>query len=266
MGKWCGAILALALAPALAAATPPDIVLPVPPSPPPMPMPPAPAIPTYTLSGNTIFDVVCNKPCVFLVSPPGVVKTPHRDIKAGAEFEKEGTYFDGSTTKTYAGPCTVYFLHPAAGTSGKVYVSVIPVGFSDASQIKSFVLDVNPGPAPPVPPPDPKPPTPPQPVTSFHVLFIYESKDTLTPQQLGVMYGIKVEDWLSVNARGNWRRRDKDAPGEKDATMAALWDAVKPKVTTTPCVAVEVNGKVDIIALDATPDAMIATLNKYLGK
>ncbi len=84
-----------------------------------------------------------------------------------------------------------------------------------------------------------------------------------------MIYGRVVEDWLNANCTdGNkgWRRRDKDAPGENDPKMAALWSAVQPAVTTTPCIAVEVNGKVEIIPTEATTAAMIAKLNTYRGK
>jgi hypothetical protein len=128
-----------------------------------------------------------------------------------------------------------------------------------------------PPPQPPGPGPQPTPgPTPPPgPVTSFHVVVIYESGDTLTANQRAVVYGKAVEDYLNAACTGGaagWRRRDKDSPGELDPTMAALWAAVQPKVTVTPCVAVEVNGKVDLIPLEPTPAAMIAKLKIYRGQ
>ncbi len=124
-------------------------------------------------------------------------------------------------------------------------------------------------PVPPVPPVPPTPPTPtPDPLKSFRVIVIYESAMTLTADQRAVAYGKAVEDWLNANCtegKNGWRRRDKDAPGESDPTMAALWAAVKPAITTTPCIAIERNGKVTIINLDATPARMIETLNAYKG-
>lgn len=130
-----------------------------------------------------------------------------------------------------------------------------------------LVLTVT-GPRPPPIPPDPKPPEPkpPEPLKSFRVILIYESGDTLTAQQNSVIYGKVVEDYLTATCTGGkngWRRRDKDSPGEADTTMAALWAAIKPNVTATPCVAVERNGKVDIIPLEPTPAAMVAKLKAY---
>lgn len=123
---------------------------------------------------------------------------------------------------------------------------------------------VPPGPTPPGPtPPDP---TPPQPVASFRVIVVYESADTLTAEQRGVVYGAAVEKFLTENCTGGaggWRRRDKDAPGDQDKAMAALWDAVKPKVTATPCLAIAVNDKVTLEPLPATPAAAVELLKKY---
>jgi hypothetical protein len=48
--------------------------------------------------------------------------------------------------------------------------------------------------------------------------------------------------------------------------MAAMWNAVKPAVTTVPAIAIEVNGKVEIIPLETTPAAMVQTLKKYRGQ
>lgn len=126
-------------------------------------------------------------------------------------------------------------------------------------------------PVPPdVPPGPPNPPIPPvDPLKTFRVIFIYESADTITPDVRAVVYGKAVEDWMNANCTGGkagWRRRDKDAPGDTDPTMSALWNAVKPAVTVTPSVAIERNGKVEIINIEATPAKMIETLTKYRGK
>lgn len=127
-----------------------------------------------------------------------------------------------------------------------------------------------PGPAPPGPKP-PGPTPPPEPVTSFRVLFVWESGTPLTAAQNSVVNGLATAKFLDAKTsptdggRG-WRLYDKDRPTANDtATWNALWAAVKPKVTAVPCVAVEVNGKVDIIPLGATTADMLATFNTYLG-
>jgi hypothetical protein len=130
----------------------------------------------------------------------------------------------------------------------------------------SAVTEVNKGASPaPVDPPVPPDP-PPAPAKSFRVVLIFESGDALTPAQRGVVYGKAVEDFLNANCTGGkngWRRRDRDAPGENDPTMAALWAAVKPAVTATPCIAIERDGKVFILPLEATPAKMIEVLRRY---
>lgn len=130
----------------------------------------------------------------------------------------------------------------------------------------SAVTEINGGGNKPKPPLPPGPGPAPGPAKSFHVVLVYESGTNPTPEQRAVLYGKDVEAWLTANCTGGtdgWRRRDKDSDGDADTTMASLWAAVKPKVTTTPCVAVERDGKVDIINVEASPAAMIQTLQKY---
>jgi hypothetical protein len=171
----------------------------------------------------------------------------------------------------------IAYLH-FNGPEGKYRVNAFVINF-DTKKFERKKLDVvigkapqpppvPPGPVPPIPPvpPDPKPPGP---VTSFRVFLVFESADNLSASQRGVVYGKVVEDWLTANCTGGkngWRRRDKDAPGEADATMAKLWDAVKPAITVTPCVAVERNGKVEIINVEANPAKMVEVLSTYKGK
>jgi hypothetical protein len=129
---------------------------------------------------------------------------------------------------------------------------------------------VPPGPTPPGPtPPGPQPP--PQPVTSFRVIFVWESGVGFTAGQNSVVNGLATAQFLDARStrtdgtRG-WRLYDKDRPTTADTpTWNALWAAVKPKVTGVPCVAVEVNGKVDILPLANNPAEMIGTFKVYLG-
>ncbi len=127
-----------------------------------------------------------------------------------------------------------------------------------------------PPPKPPEPDPAPKPPTP-QPVLSFRVILVYESGDTLTGPQNSIIYGKTVEDFLTATCTGGkagWRRRDKDAGGDGDPAMSAVWSAIQkefapPRNTKTPAVAVQVNERIEIIPLAATPAEMVAVLKKY---
>ncbi len=159
------------------------------------------------------------------------------------------------------------------GPPGEYRVKVRLVKGEDVTELK-WVGKLAGGVTPPQPPPDinPKPVDPPDikpvPVTSFRVFLVYESADSLSTSDRAVIYGKVVEDWLTANCTGGkagWRRRDKDAPGENDTAMSGLWAAIQKNVTVTPCVAVEVNGKVEIINTEATPAKMIEKLQSYKG-
>lgn len=127
-----------------------------------------------------------------------------------------------------------------------------------------------PPPIPPIPPvpPEPKPPTP-IPVSSFRVIFVYESGKTLAAAQISTMDAKAVRDYLTANTTpedglAGWRKYDKDQSSAKDSpAVNAMWQAVKSKLTTLPCVAVEVNGHVEIVPLAATPAAMVETFKRY---
>lgn len=179
-------------------------------------------------------------------------------------------------------------LEVTAAAKGEWLVEVkYKLGIVDGGKIKyttktgslKFLVGEVPPPLPPTPPPvpptppmpPPDPPIPPQPVVSFRVILVQESGDTLTGAQKSVFYGKTVEDFLNATCTGGkagWRRRDKDMPGENDPAMAQVWSAVKgefaaPKNTKTPAVVVQVNSKIEIIPLAATPVEMVAILKKY---
>ena len=143
-------------------------------------------------------------------------------------------------------------------------------------------LACNHGPQPPpspvvpvdpvVPVPDEPPlPKPPVPVTSFRVIFVRESGITLPASQASVPGAKAVREYLfAKTTRENnitgWREYDPqtDATNEQ-ATLKALWEAVKPKITDVPCMVIEVNGKADILPYPANPAEALATLKQYGG-
>lgn len=143
------------------------------------------------------------------------------------------------------------------------------------TQFASITVAIGEVPQPPIPPepkpPEPKPPEPkpPIPVSSFRVIFVWESGKTLPIGQVAVMDAKVVRDYLTLNCTpeggyAGWRKYDKDQDAGKDQpTIAAMWKATQPSVTTVPCVAIEVNGKVDIVPLAATPESMVDTFKKY---
>lgn len=223
------------------------------------PLPDAP----YVLAGDSLYVVDCKVDCVLRAHPSRLVKV--RKLTGPHSFYAK--FSDGSgqyEDRSFSGPCI--FVLTAAGT-GTVEVDVIPVGAKDESEIKTATIQVDSGQGPQ---PPPKPPTPPDPtpvvVKSFRVILVNETGNTLTPAEDAVFNGVTVENFLNAtctDGKKGWRRRDKDQAGDNDPTMAAMWNATKPKITTVPCVAVAVNEKVEIIPLEATPAAMIAVLKKY---
>jgi len=127
-------------------------------------------------------------------------------------------------------------------------------------------------PAPePKPKPGPDPEPKPGPVTSFHVVMVYESGATLPPVKMGVLFSGEIRDYLDAATTPDagtkgWRLRDKDANADNDTPFQkSLWAAIKPQVTTVPCYAVEVNGKVEIVPLPASVYEGLATLKRYNG-
>lgn len=241
------------------------IILPTLPNPP-APQPGA----VMRLTGDQLYIVQSDTPCVVLCSPIGGLRitTETGPLRIRSKFV-DGT---GTETRTYTDK---YLWVVEAATTGTYELLVIPQGAVGDKDVVRRMLDVDTGTGP-RPPPDPKPPEPkppepkpPDTLTSFRVFLIMESADKLTAEQRGIVYGKVVEDWLNTNCTGGnagWRRRDKDTTGENDKPMAPLWAAIQPQITTTPCIAIERNGKVDILPLDATPSAQVETLKKYRGK
>jgi hypothetical protein len=124
----------------------------------------------------------------------------------------------------------------------------------------------------PRPPPDVnpvEPVVPPGPVTSFRVIFGFESGKNLTGPQLGAAYAKEVEEYLKANTTpegglAGFRRYDVDTEVKNEQpTMKALWEAVKSQITTTPCLIIEVNGKATILPYPKDAADSLATLKKY---
>lgn len=170
----------------------------------------------------------------------------------------------------------------SGGVEGDVPTGLVPVTITitlvvakgDSVDIARIKVKCGEGPIPPPDPnpPDPPKPVPPAPVTSFRVIFVYETGDTLTAQQTSARDAKSVRDYLTAKttkeAGGHgWRSWDRDTEATNDPPMMrALWEAVKPKFTTVPCLVVEVNGKVDILPWPANAAECLATLQKYGGK
>jgi len=159
------------------------------------------------------------------------------------------------------------------GPAGTYTVKARVIGFDGKKATvdtgRATVVIGTPAPEPPpVPPgPDPGPTPPPGPVTSFRVVLVYESGDTLTAKQNAVLYGKDVEAYLAARCgKTGWGRRDKDTDPAADTTdLKDVWAAVKPKLTSTPCFAIAANGVVTLEPFPATPADAVALLKRYAG-
>ena len=261
----------LFLVPACAAAGNDDIRLPQP-AVVPQPMPPTPPAPSpggvVTLAGDELYVIDSSVDAVVRSHPRGLIRFEKK--KPGTFYAKFAGGGGKVEEKEFAGP----FVWVGVATGkGRVTLDVIPKGLKDESEIATAAADVDAGKngcpdvTPPGPtPPGPKPPAP-EPVKSFKVIIVYESGDTPTAAQQAVLFGKQVEDYLAAKCTGGkdgWGRRDKDADPATDTTgLKDLWAAVKPKVTTTPALAIAVNEKVTLEPLPATPADAVALLEKY---
>ncbi len=224
------------------------------------------------LTSDLLFFIDSDIPLLVLSSPAGMVNI----VKETGTLRARGRFIDNPTktvTKVFNGK---FIYQIEAAKTGLCELLVIP-SIDDEKKVIRRTLDVDAGegPRPPPIPPGPIPPSPvpptPVPVTSFRVIFAYESGTTLTAAQSGVLNGKAVEEYLRANTTpennvAGFRRFDKDTDASKDQpTMAALWAAVKPKITAVPCMVVEVNGKADILPFPTSPADALATLKKYNG-
>lgn len=226
------------------------------------------------------------KDLTYDVSDPALVD--QLSIAAGTPYP--GVRFDepaGAKIKHYKitdstgkpAPAEV-FLATAKGT---VRVTVWQNGKGPTGgpgKVAEYILNLTgglppPDPIPPAPvPPAPIPPPPPV-VKTFRVIFGYETGTPLTAAQTSVIMGKAVEEYLKRKTTpeggiAGFRRYDKDTVATNDQpNMKALWEAVQASIKATqtgiPFMAVEVNGKAEILPLDPNPAAALATLKKYGG-
>lgn len=264
---------------------PPDLQLPTLPTPVvvPTPMPP-PDAPTKLKPGQ--FFVVGSS-VELLVEPicgPGSVSIKNQSGRLLIPAELAVGYPIDPTNPDFVTFDKPYlYVIKAGAVGGRVVVEMIPTTNAlDAdkkpiplkrSDITRRVLEIDTGePVPKIdpvaPPPKPKPDVP-APVTSFRVVLVYESTDTLPANVTGVLYARAVEEFLTANCTGGrsgWDRRDKDTATETDATpLKDVWPTIRAAVTTTPCVAIVVNNRVTLEPFPKTVPEMITLLKSYAG-
>lgn len=222
---------------------------------------------TVKLSPEVTYVVESDVECLVWLSRGGSVKV----TKEVGPLRYKAKFADGNgvvEVRVFTGKYLYLF---DAIKDGEDELIISPVGAKNESESKRVTFTVGQLPQPPPKPDDPKPKPidPPKPVvTSFRVIGIYDTAATMTAAQTSVLYGNQVEDWLTANCTGGkdgWRRRGKDAGGSSDAKFAPLWVAVKDKVTSVPCWAVEVNGNVEIIPFEANQAEQVKKFSEYKG-
>jgi len=245
----------------------PQIILPM------VPAVVAPDVPPQavgTLKADEFYVIESDVELIVRQFPVGLI-----DVESSAgPIRVRGKFSDGSgkvETRDYRRGY-IYFL--TAVSSGTAGVDLIPVGVLQESSIIRHVLSVD-GTAPKPPPgpgPDPTPdPKPPQPVTSFRAIFVKESGDTLNPQQTAIPAAKAIRDYLIAKTTpeggvAGWREYDpQQTTTNEQATMKALWEAVKSKLLPAPCLVIEVNGHATVMPFPANVDETLKTLKKYGG-
>ena len=121
--------------------------------------------------------------------------------------------------------------------------------------------------------PDNKPtPAPvPDPVKSFRVIFVKESGQTLSGEQVAIPGAKEIRDYLNAKTtqeggQVGWREYDpQQQTVNEQTTMKSLWEKVKPSLLPAPCLIVEVNGAATVMPFPSTVAEAVATLKKAGG-
>jgi len=248
------------------------------PTPPPQPVVPdaEPVVPpspqeVTELKADHWFVVEADVPFFVLDSREGIVLIGYEE----GPLKLKGKFADGSgknETRTYN---SKYLATVEAVTKGQVELLVVPAGATDAGVVIRRTLTVM-GQAPQPPPgpgpqPDPDDPPAPGPMTSFRVIFVKESGETLPPGQSAIPGAKAIRDYLTAKTtpEGNlagWREYDpQQITANEQPTMRALWESVKPQLLAAPCLVIEVNGRATVMPFPADVNACLAKLKEYGG-
>ncbi len=236
----------------------------------PAPNPPSTVI--GTLKPDQWYVIESTAKLITLSSPEGLVAFE----ESQGPIRVRGLFVDGSgkiETRTYNSPY-VYFVTAVA--SGKTELILIPEGVTSQDDIVRQVLTVSgigprPGPEPPTPDPD-DPPIPPGPVSSFRVIFVVESGDTLNAKQTAIAGAAEIRNYLTAKTTpegglAGWRQYDpQQTTANEQPTIKKLWDAVKQKLLPAPCLVIETNGTATVMAYPADVSATMAILKKARGE
>jgi hypothetical protein len=226
--------------------------------------------PVDTIRADEWYVIESDSPLFVLASPIGILEV--ESIVGPMTFRGRFAGGDKIETRTFSGP----HLHLVTALKpGQAEVIVIPQGVTDQSDIIRQVLTVS-GQGPKPPPdvdPEPDDPTPPGPATSFRVIWIIESGDTLNAERTAIPAAKSIRDYLnakttrSPDGQPGWREFDpQQITNNEPAVMQELWKAIKEKQWSAPCVAIEVNNQVKVLPLSANTAEALTLLKRYGGE
>lgn len=240
---------------------------------PPKPRPDRSPKPITTISDEQLYVIESTIPLIVLASPDGLVKIEGEE---GPQKVK-AKFVDGIGKMETRVFHSKYLFFVNAVKPGKLELIIVPVGVEKPENILRQQLTVvgempKPPPDPDEPDVVPDPVDPPAPVSSFRVIFVKESGDTLSAAQSSIPAAKVIRDYLVAkttpeNGQPGWREYDPDqSTTNEQKTMAELWAAVKPKITKVPCLVIEVNGHATVMPFPANVDECMATLKKAGGE
>jgi hypothetical protein len=262
-----------------------EVVLPIiPPGPQPEPAP-EPVVPDVTpkppvepvivpdLRAGELFVVATPKKFLVWDRPKGIVSVK-RLVGPREFYAKFADAVDRNIEQErhYSQPF-IYVIR--AEKRGTVELIMSPIDADDEAQaIQHTLIVMGRGPQPPPEPEpdvDPVDPPTPGPITSFRVIFVKESGQTLNPGQTAIPGAKVIRDYLTAKTtpEGNlagWREYDpQQITANEQPTMKALWEKVKPNLIPAPCVVIEVNGRFTVLPFPADVNAMMMKLKEYGG-
>lgn len=258
-------MLATLLAAFLLAADPairlPDLPAPV------VPVPPGPPNVIQKLTGDLLYVIDSDVPCIVLASPAGRVTVGH-DV---GPLRVKGRFVDDPTkvqTRTYSGK-HIYTVEPAV--DGRAELLVVPEGAKAEGEILRRTVDVTTGVAP-QPPPVPPDPVPPTPVAGLKALVVYETSMALPIGQHSAIYGKTVRSYLDAKTplgpdgkTHDWRIYDANLDLSADAP---LWKSLMARRRTALPWLVLTDGVGTVVfegPLPATVEETLATLKRFGG-
>jgi len=225
------------------------------------------------IARGTLYVVESTTPLIQLQAPEGFLNV----VSAKGPLSVFGIFADGSDEPELRKYASENLMIVTGIKPGRTELILIPVGVTEQESIVRQILTVTgEGPRPPpvpVPPtPEPQPDPAPQPVVSFRVIFVKESGSTLSAEQSAIPGAKSIRDYLTSKTTpegglAGWREYDpQQNTTNEQATMKALWAAVKPNITNTPVLVVEVNGKATVREYPKNTADALKILKEYGGQ